>query len=73
MVVCRAFASLSEIVEKAKHLFLHKCKILAMKGRFPKDEISQLPRGFRVVTSFKLEVPSNYSERHLIVIGKDGD
>ena len=71
MVVCRAFASLAEIVEKAKHLFLHKCKILAMKGRFPSDEISQLPRGYRVVNSFKLDVSSTYSKRHLIVIGKE--
>ncbi|MDB3992221.1 16S rRNA (guanine(527)-N(7))-methyltransferase RsmG [Gammaproteobacteria bacterium] len=71
MVVCRAFASLAEIVEKAKHLFLHKCKILAMKGRFPSDEISQLPRGYRVVNSFKLDVSSTYSQRHLIVIGKE--
>ncbi len=71
MVVCRAFASLSEIVEKAKHLLLHKRKILAMKGRFPSDEISQLPRGYRVVNSFKLAVPSTCSERHLIVISKE--
>ena len=73
MVVCRAFASLAEIVERAKHLLLYKCKILAMKGRFPNDEISQLPRGYKVVNSFKLDVPSNYSQRHLIVIGKEED
>jgi 16S rRNA (guanine527-N7)-methyltransferase len=71
MVVCRALASLSEIVEKAKHLLRHNCKILAMKGRFPSDEISQLPRGYRVVNSFKLDVPRTFSQRHLIVVGKE--
>ena len=71
MVVCRAFSSLSDIVKKAQHLFSHGCKILAMKGRFPSDEISHLPPGFKVVNSVKLEVPGTNSERHLVEIGRD--
>jgi len=66
MVVCRAFSSLTEIAEKAQHLLSQECKILAMKGRFPDDEINQLSKEFAVVSVVKLQVPGAESERHLV-------
>lgn len=70
MVVCRAFSSLTEIVNKAQHLLSQECKILAMKGRFPDEEINQLSEEFAVVSVVKLQVPGAESERHLVEVSR---
>ena len=69
IVVCRAFSSLSKIAKKAQHLLSRECKILAMKGRFPGEEISELSEEFAVLNVVKLKVPGINSERHLIELG----
>jgi 16S rRNA (guanine527-N7)-methyltransferase len=70
MVTCRAFAALEEIVIKAQHLLSQECKLLAMKGRFPDEEISRLPEEFVLLDSVQLLVPGEDSERHLIQVGR---
>jgi len=66
MVVCRAFSSLAEIAKKAQHLLSRDCKILAMKGKFPEQEISELSEEFTVSNIVELKVPGISSERHLV-------
>ena len=66
MVVCRAFSSLAEIAKKAQHLLSRDCKILAMKGKFPEDEISELSEEVKVSNIVELKVPGISSERHLV-------
>jgi 16S rRNA (guanine527-N7)-methyltransferase len=39
-----------------------------MKGYYPHDEIAQLPEGFELTKSIKLEVPGSESQRHLIEV-----
>ena len=70
MVVCRAFSSLVEIAKKAQHLLSRDCKILAMKGKFPEDEISELSEEVKVSNIVELKVPGINSERHLIELSK---
>ena len=70
MVVCRAFSSLAEIAKKAQHLLSRDCKILAMKGKFPEDEISELSEEVKVSNIVELKVPGINSERHLIELSK---
>jgi 16S rRNA (guanine527-N7)-methyltransferase len=70
MVTCRAFGSLEDIVIKSQHLLSQECKLLAMKGKFPDEEISRLPEEFIVLDSVKLLVPGEDSERHLIQVGR---
>ena len=70
MVTCRAFGSLEDIVIKSQHLLSQECKLLAMKGKFPDEEISRLPEEFIVLDSVKLPVPGESSERHLIQVGR---
>ena len=70
MVTCRAFGSLEDIVIKSQHLLSQECKLLAMKGKFPDEEISRLPEEFIVLDSVKLPVPGEDSERHLIQVGR---
>jgi 16S rRNA (guanine527-N7)-methyltransferase len=65
-VVARALASLADFVAYAGHLCAHDGRMLAMKGKRPVDEISALPRAFRVLAVHRLSVPGLPDERHLV-------
>jgi 16S rRNA (guanine527-N7)-methyltransferase len=65
-VVARALASLADFVAYAGHLCAPGGRLLAMKGKRPDDEISALPRTFRVLAVHRLRVPGLPDERHLV-------
>ena len=44
---------------------------LALKGRFPNDELAALPAGFRVENVVALDVPGLDAERHVIVVRRE--
>jgi len=67
-VLARAVGSLEDLVRVAGRLCGPTGALLAMKGRYPADEIAALPRGWRLVDSHRLRVPGIDAERHLIVI-----
>jgi len=68
MVMCRAFSTLADALTMLQPIFSEECKLLAMKGHYPEDEIAQLPDGFELSKSIKLDVPGNESQRHLIEV-----
>jgi len=68
MVTCRALSTLADTLTMLQPIFSEECKLLAMKGHYPEDEISQLPEGFELSRSIKLDVPGSESQRHLIEI-----
>jgi len=68
MVMCRAFSTLADALTMLQPIFSNQCKLLAMKGQYPEDEIAQLPDGFKLSRSTKLDVPGNESQRHLIEV-----
>jgi len=65
-VVARALSSLADFVAYAGHLCAPDGRMLAMKGKRPDDEISALPRAFRVLAVHRLSVPGLPDERHLV-------
>jgi len=65
-VVARALASLADFVAYAGHLCAPGGRLLAMKGKRPDNEISGLPRSFRVSAVHRLNVPGLSDERHLV-------
>jgi 16S rRNA (guanine527-N7)-methyltransferase len=65
-VVARALASLADFVAYAGHLCAPGGRLLAMKGKRPDDEISAVPRAFRVLAVHRLSVPGLPDERHLV-------
>lgn len=71
-ITARAFASLADMLRLGGHLLAPQGHWLAMKGRFPQEELEQLPDGFRVEAVHPLQVPGLDAERHLVVIGKTG-
>ncbi len=68
IVLCRAFSSLAEIVNKAGHLLTSGCTLLAMKGQYPQEELSNIPAGFQLLGVDSLQVPGLDSARHVVRI-----
>lgn len=69
-VVSRAFTSLDEFVRKTSSCCVKKGLLIAMKGRYPTDEIAGLELldlGIKAEV-VKLDVPDLGAERHLVLI-----
>lgn len=70
-VLSRAFSSLNDMVSWCQHLITtEQGQFFALKGRYPEDEISQLPENITLVESHKITVPELVGERHVIVLKK---
>jgi 16S rRNA (guanine527-N7)-methyltransferase len=69
-VTARAFASLADMLALGGQLLTIDGIWLALKGRYPEDEISALPAGFELAGSERLQVPGLDAERHLIMVRK---
>jgi 16S rRNA (guanine527-N7)-methyltransferase len=67
-VVARAFAPLPELLETVAPLCGSETRVLAMKGKWPRDEIGALPQRWRVAESHTLTVPGLTEDRCLIVL-----
>jgi 16S rRNA (guanine527-N7)-methyltransferase len=65
-VVARALSSLADFAAYAGHLCAPDGRLLAMKGKWPDEEISALPKSFRVLAVHRLKVPGLDDERHLV-------
>jgi 16S rRNA (guanine527-N7)-methyltransferase len=65
-VTARALASLADFMAYAGHLCAPGGRLLAMKGKRPDDEISAMPKRFRVLAVHRLRVPGLTDERHLV-------
>jgi 16S rRNA (guanine527-N7)-methyltransferase len=65
-VMARALSSLADFVAYAGHLCAADGRLLAMKGKRPDDEISALPKSFRVLAVHRLTIPGLPDERHLV-------
>ena len=65
-VVARALSSLADFAAYAGHLCAPEGRLLAMKGKRPDEEISALPKSFRVLAVHRLKLPGMDDERHLV-------
>lgn len=64
IIVCRAFSSLSDLVNMTRHLT--RTKLVAMKGVYPTKELAALPADVEVIAANKVLVPGYTGERHII-------
>jgi len=67
-VVTRAFAPLPEMLEKVAPLCGPATHVVAMKGKWPREEIAAIPVGWRVVRSRDLVVPGLKESRCAILL-----
>ncbi len=70
VVTSRAFASLADMVNLTKDLLKPDGYWLAMKGKYPQDEINELPADVELVNFQKVDIGENRFERHLLVLRK---
>jgi 16S rRNA (guanine527-N7)-methyltransferase len=69
-VIARALSSLADFVAYAGHLCAPDGRLLAMKGKRPDEEVSAVPKSFRVLAVHCLRVPGLDAERHLVEISR---
>ena len=69
-VLSRAFSSLGDMVENCQHLLNQNGYFLAMKGKLPQAELSELPKNYKVEKLHSINVPGVEGQRHLIKIVK---
>ncbi len=68
-VISRAFSSIAEFVTVAGPWCRHSGGVLlAMKGRYPQEELSALPPGYSLKDITRLAVPGLDEERHVVQI-----
>ncbi|WP_237068202.1 16S rRNA (guanine(527)-N(7))-methyltransferase RsmG [Microbulbifer guangxiensis] len=69
-ITSRAFATIADMISKSERLLTPGGKFYAMKGKFPQDELSALPKGIKVDRVHTLSVPGCDADRHLIVLSR---
>ncbi|TMM45236.1 16S rRNA (guanine(527)-N(7))-methyltransferase RsmG [Colwellia ponticola] len=70
-VLSRAFSSLNDMISWCQHLITTEQGLFfALKGRYPQDEILQLPENITLVDSHEIIVPELVGERHVLVLKK---
>lgn len=68
VVISRAFSSLGTFVRRCGGLVATGGRLLAMKGRYPHDELSGVPGVWAVTEVVPLEVPGLAGDRHMVVL-----
>jgi 16S rRNA (guanine527-N7)-methyltransferase len=63
-VIARAYAALPDLLGNVRGLCGADTRVVALKGRYPQDELSELPRGWRLAQVRALKVPGLDAERH---------
>jgi 16S rRNA (guanine527-N7)-methyltransferase len=67
-IVTRAFAPVPDMLEKVSPLCGPQTRVLAMKGKWPREELSCVRNGWRVASSRELVVPGLNEARCVIVL-----
>ena len=69
-ILSRAFGTISMFVTTTEHLLCPDGNWIAMKGKFPQDEVNNLPDRFVVEQSRRLEIIGMTVERHIVCLRK---
>lgn len=69
-ILSRAFGTLSLFAESTAHLLCEHGQFIAMKGKYPQEEINELPTRFLLQKSAQLDIKGISIERHVICLSK---
>jgi 16S rRNA (guanine527-N7)-methyltransferase len=72
-VLSRAVGPVDRFVKWAGHLCVGGGRLLAMKGRYPTDELKSLPSGWKLAAVHRVVVPGLDEERHIVEICRSHD
>ena len=70
IVLSRAFATVSDMLEGCQHLVAHQGVFVAMKGIYPQQELDAMPTHYSLLNCQILQVPGVDAKRHLLTITK---
>ena len=65
-VIARAYAALPDLLAGVAGLCGPGTRVLALKGRYPADELAELPPGWRLEHARSLSIPGLGAERHIL-------
>jgi 16S rRNA (guanine527-N7)-methyltransferase len=72
-VVSRAVGPLETFVKWSGHLCVGGGRLLAMKGRYPTDELTHIPNGWKLAAVHRLNIPGLDEQRHLVELCRSHD
>jgi len=72
-VVSRAVGPIETFVKWSGHLTVGGGRLLAMKGRYPTDELEHIPSGWKLAAVHQLKVPGLDEQRHLVELCRSHD
>jgi 16S rRNA (guanine527-N7)-methyltransferase len=73
IVMSRAVGPVVKFTHWSAHLCAGGGRLLAMKGRYPHEELEKLPGGWKLAGVHRLEVPGLEEERHLVELCRSHD
>ena len=73
IVVSRAVGPVVRFMNWSSHLCAGGGRLLAMKGRYPHEELEKLPNGWKLAAVHRLAVPGLDEERHLVELCRSHD
>jgi 16S rRNA (guanine527-N7)-methyltransferase len=65
-ILSRAFGTIRLFAETTGHLLCPNGKLIAMKGKYPEEEINDIPKSFIVEDITRLELNGMDVERHIV-------
>jgi 16S rRNA (guanine527-N7)-methyltransferase len=65
-IVSRAVGPIETFVKWSGHLCVGNGRLLAMKGRYPTEELASVPSGWKLAAVHRLNVPGLDEQRHLV-------
>jgi 16S rRNA (guanine527-N7)-methyltransferase len=72
-VVSRAVGPIETFVKGSGHLCVGGGRLLAMKGRYPTEELAHIPNGWKLAAVHRLNVPGLDEQRHLVELCRSHD
>jgi 16S rRNA (guanine527-N7)-methyltransferase len=72
-IVSRAIGPVEQFVKWTGHMCVGGGRLLAMKGRYPTDELGKFPSGWKLAAVHRLNVPGLDEERHVVEICRSHD
>jgi 16S rRNA (guanine527-N7)-methyltransferase len=72
-VLARAVGPVTDLTRNAGALVAGGGRLLAMKGRYPEEELTRRLNGWKVVAVHPLHVPGLDEERHLVELARSHD
>jgi len=70
-ILARALTNIHQFVIEGEHLLAKKGFFLAMKGKYPKEELVDLPSGFVVQHIHNITIIGRNVERHVVCITRN--